>query len=221
MPPKNLASATPKRAATTPAASKAPKRTASTTTVGPQAAKRAKSVTLPVSSDSETESPSIISKATTVVKNLVTPKSITRRKKNNDSDDDEDDVSDDAQVFSRGFFRALGPATDAYYNKQANLIRLQCAEYDREKDMVEAKIRLIDSRKAWLMALRESEAKYTGQARLQFRKARADEAAEGIMLIEKELKTIELSTAKYEHDIEIMRRELADRKEQAEESEEN
>ncbi|CAE6535763.1 unnamed protein product, partial [Rhizoctonia solani] len=184
------------------------------------------------SSDSETESPSIISKATTVVKNLVAPKSITRRKKNggsaclysvpmltdtDDSDDDEDDVSDDAQVFSRGFFRALGPATDAYYNKQANLIRLQCAEYDREKDMVEAKIRLIDSRKAWLMALRESEAKYTGQARLQFRKARADEAAEGIMAIEKELKTIELSTAKYEHDIEIMRRELVDRKEQAEE----
>ncbi|CAE6479074.1 unnamed protein product [Rhizoctonia solani] len=135
----------------------------------------------PDSTEGETESPSL------AAKNPITPKSTIKSNKNSrsndatyvDSEDSDDELPDDGvpddqdtartqkskkkpsvietDAFSRGFLRALAPATDTYYNKESNLIRLECAEHDREKAAVEAKIRLFDSKKEWILALRESE----------------------------------------------------------------
>ncbi|CAE7232528.1 unnamed protein product [Rhizoctonia solani] len=221
-----------KPAPTTPASPKAPKRRASATPVAPQAPKRAKRVTVVPDSSDEEPSPGILAKAKAIVVKLATPKSMPKsRAKTNggDTDDDEDDEDDAAapgkkkpsvvetDAFSRGFFRGLAPATDAYYNKESNLIRLQCAEYDRAIALVEATIRLIDGRKFYLVTLRESEAKIPSSERPRFRKTRADEVALGVMRVEKDRETIQLNMVKFQSDMEIMRRELVDREKEYEE----
>ncbi|CAE6456081.1 unnamed protein product [Rhizoctonia solani] len=103
-------------------------------------------------------------------------------------------------AFSRGFFRVLKPVTNVYYNKESNLIRLRCVEYNTQKSTIEAKSQYFDSRKQYIMALSEEEAQMTDDSLALFRKARADETALALLKVQKDFKALEVSQAKYESD---------------------
>ncbi|CUA70480.1 hypothetical protein RSOLAG22IIIB_08893 [Rhizoctonia solani] len=170
------------------------------------------------------------------------PKTTARNNTDEDEDNGDDDGDDESEApapqgrrargkarakpaitekdaFSRGFFRALMPAADTYYNKESNLIRLRCAEYHTQKSTAEAKIEHLKVKQEYLMALREEEIVLTGDSLIHFRKSRADDSELALLKVQSAFKALEVSKAKYESDIVHMRAELEKRKQQATEAE--
>ncbi|KDN33655.1 hypothetical protein RSAG8_13256, partial [Rhizoctonia solani AG-8 WAC10335] len=214
-------------------------------------------VPVPSSSEDDTPPPSLVTKAKSAFKQLVTPtsRSKTRPKEKGkfflSDDDDEDDTDSDSDVeeepttpakskgkakagqprktrkakakpsdaFNRGFFHALRPATNKYYNQESNLIHLRCAEHHARRTTVDACNQHIENRKDLIMTLRETQHKLTGRERAQFSQARADEAATALLTVQKELKALEATTARYQLDTERMRLQLQKTEKEAEESE--
>ncbi|CUA76202.1 Chromosome partition protein MukB [Rhizoctonia solani] len=124
-----------------------------------------------------------------------------------------------SDAFNRGFFHALRSATNKYYNQESNLIHLRCAEHHLRKATAEACNEHIENRKELLMALRETQYKMTGREYAQYSQARADEAAAALLNVQKELKALETTRARYQLDTERMRHQLQRAEKEAEEME--
>ncbi|CAE6436371.1 unnamed protein product [Rhizoctonia solani] len=124
-------------------------------------------------------------------------------------------------AFSRGFFRAVKPVINVYYNKESNLIRLRCAEYHAQASTAKAKIQNLEAKKQYLMALRENEINLTGASLERYRQTCSDNAKSGMLKLENEFKALEVSQAKYDSDILSMRILLEKRKDQVAETNTN
>ncbi|CAE6334891.1 unnamed protein product [Rhizoctonia solani] len=216
-----------------------PKRAVPATPAVPPAPKRAKRAS---DTTATPATPSIATRATAAVMNLITPTSTTKARKKNAGDEDTAQhtttkkkpsviESDGKRIyssrlltltclpaFSRGFFIALGPAADAYYNKESNLIRLRCAEYDRRRSSAESTIRFFDSKKEYLFTLRKHETTLFGKVLEQFRASRVADSQLALQQIQRDLKKIDENMLKYQSDIEHMRTERDNREKEFEEA---
>jgi hypothetical protein len=71
-------------------------------------------------------------------------------------------------AFSCGFFNALAPAANAYYNKEANLICLRCAKHKHKKSIANAKIQYFKLKQEYLYSLQEHKMTLTGKVQDEF-----------------------------------------------------
>ncbi|KAF8710715.1 hypothetical protein RHS03_02171, partial [Rhizoctonia solani] len=192
-----------------------PKRVSPDTPTAAPVPKRARRVAN--SSVATPANPVTPSATTAAVENPITPTSTAKgSSKKKDEDDDSNSKKKpsviESDAFSRGFFNAIGPATDAYYNKESNLVRLDCFKYDRQKSSADAQTLRDNSRKEFLMTLREHEESLSAKALEQFRHVQATDSDIQLAQIQKDREILKTNRLRYELDVERMITERDNRK---------